>query len=476
MNNNQLENEAQSSSKKRDRFLKVPHVFVILFIIVIAAAALTYIIPAGEFERYEDPETGRILVEEGSYERVEKNPVKVYELTSLFITGLYEAADIILFIFVVGGSFQIITATGIFDTIVKRIAALLGDKEVLIIPIFLIIFSIGGFTIGMTVEGLALIPLAIALARSLGYDALTGLSMIFVGMYSGFISGLMNPFNVGVAQQIAQVPIYSGMWLRAILLIVLLIVSSIYIIRYALKVKKNPEQSIVYEMELKAAGKDHTLEQEQFQMRHYFVLFTLVGGIMTLIWGVITKDWYINDIAALFLAMGIIAGLFAQLGPSKIAEEFINGAKAFALGALVVGVARAIPVALEQGLIIDTVINSLASFVIVLPEAIQTLGIYAVQTIINFFINSGSGQAAATMPIVAPLGDLIGITRQTSVFIFQLGDGFTNLIFPTGTTLMAYLAAAGISYEKWLKFIWPLVTIFIIIGGIFILIAHAIGY
>src|SRR5690625_95354 len=223
MNSNQLANKTQSSSNKRARFLKVPHVFVILFVIVFAAAALTYIIPAGEFERYEDPDTGRLLVEEGSYERVEQNPIKIYKLTSLFITGLNEAADIILFIFVVGGSFQIITATGIFNTIVKRIAALLGDKEVLIIPIFLILFSIGGFTIGMTVEGLALIPLAIALARSLGYDALTGLSMIFVGMYSGFISGLMNPFNVGLAQQIAHVSIYYGLWLSAIFINYLMI-------------------------------------------------------------------------------------------------------------------------------------------------------------------------------------------------------------------------------------------------------------
>lgn len=476
MNSNQQTNEPQLSNYKRNRFFKVPHVFVILFIIVIIAAILTYIIPAGEFDRYEDPETGRILVEEGSYKKVERKPIKIYQLTSLFITGLNEAADIILFIFVVGGSFQIITATGIFDTIVKRLATLLGKYEVLIIPIFLIIFSIGGFTIGMTVEGIALIPLAIALARSLGYDALTGMSMIFVGMYSGFISGLMNPFNVGVAQQIAQVPIYSGMWLRAILLIVLLMISSIYVIRYALKVKKDPSESIVYSMELKAAKTETTMIQERFKVRHYFILLTLITGILMLIWGVMTKDWYINDIAALFLAMGIIAGLFAKLNPSKIADEFINGVKAFALGALIVGIARAIPVALEEGLIIDTVINGLANFVIMLPETMQILGIYIMQTIINFFINSGSGQAAATMPIVAPLGDLIGISRQTSVFIFQLGNGFTNLIFPTGTTLMAFLAASGISYEKWVKFIWPLVTIFMIVGAIFIVFAHAIGY
>ncbi len=466
----------KEEKKNRKKAFKMPHVFVLLFVIVLCAAALTYIIPAGEFERFEDPETGRILVQEGTYHSVEKNPVSLIAIPGLFVTGLNEAADIILFIFLVGGSFQIIAATGIFETIVKKIASLLKHREVLIIPIFLIMFSVGGFTIGMTVEGIALIPLAIALSRSLGYDAITGLSMVFVGMYSGFIAGLMNPFNVGVAQQIAQVPMYSGMWLRAILLIVLLIAANIYIIRYALKVKKDPTKSIVYEMEMKASNNENALDVERFQTKHYLVLFTLVAGIGTLVWGVINKDWYINDIAALFLGMSIIAGLFAKLNPSKIAEEFINGAKMFALGALIVGVARAIPVALEEGMIIDTVINGLASFVIMLPAALQTLGIYGVQTVINFFINSGSGQAAATMPIVAPLGDLVGITRQTSVLIFQLGDGFTNLIFPTGTTLMAYLAAAGVPYEKWIKFIWPLVAIFIAIGGIFIVFAHAIGY
>ncbi|WP_164214730.1 AbgT family transporter [Virgibacillus sp. YIM 98842] len=470
---------AQKSADKeteKKRRLKIPHVFVLLFIIVLIAAALTYIIPAGEFERSEDPESGREVVQEGSYQYVDQQPVGIFEIPGLFITGLNEAADIILFIFVVGGAFQIITATGLFDTVVKKIAGLLGNKHVLIIPIFMIVFSIGGFTIGMTVEAIALIPLAIALARSLGYDAITGLSMVFIGMYSGFIAGLMNPFNVGVAQQIAEVPIYSGLWLRAILLVILLIAASFYVIRYAKKVKENPSKSIVYDMELNAKEETYELEEAHFQTRHYFVLLTLITGLAVLVWGVMNEGWYINDIAALFLAIGIIGGLFAKLSPSRIAEEFLAGAKAFTLGALIVGIARAIPVALVEGMIIDTVIQGLANFVVILPEAVQVLGVYGVQTIINFFINSGSGQAAATMPIIVPLGDLVGMTRQTGVLAFQLGDGFTNLIYPTGTTLMAFLAASGVPYEKWIKFIWPLVVIFIVIGGAFVVFAQMIGY
>ncbi|MTD31123.1 putative basic amino acid antiporter YfcC [Planomicrobium sp. YIM 101495] len=458
------------------RFFKIPHVFVLLFIIVLAAVVMTYVIPAGEFDRAEDPETGRVLVQEGTYQTVEADPIGLFEIPGLFITGLNEAADIILFIFVVGGAFQIITATGVFDAVIRKVTALLGNREILIIPIFLTLFSIGGFTIGMTVEGMALVPLAIALARSLGYDAITGLSMVLLGVYSGFIAGLMNPFNVGVAQGIAGLPIYSGMWLRAIVLVVLLVAASIFLIRYAGRVKRDPSKSVVADME-KAHQPDGLLKQSsKFQLHQYFVMLTIVGGLGVLVWGVVEHEWYINDIAALFLAMGVVAGLCAKMGPSRIAEEFVNGAKAFTLGALIVGIARAIPVALENGLIIDTVIHGLASVITNLPGSIQVVGMYTVQTIINFFINSGSGQAAATMPLIVPLGDLLGITRQTGVLAFQLGDGFTNLIFPTGTTLMAYLAAAGVPYEKWLKFIWPLILIWFVIGAAFVIFADIIQY
>ncbi|RNF39083.1 putative basic amino acid antiporter YfcC [Planococcus salinus] len=468
----------KSNARKKGwkSFLKIPHVFVLLFLIVLAASVLTYVIPAGEFDRFEDPETGRTLVEAGSYEAVEQDPVGIFEIPGLFITGLNEAADIILFIFVVGGAFQIITATGVFDAVVRKATALLGNKEILVIPLFLILFSIGGFTIGMTVEGMALVPLAIALARSLGYDAITGLSMVLVGVYSGFISGLLNPFNVGVAQGIAELPIYSGLWLRAIILVVLLLAASVYIIRYAQRVKKDPSKSYVVEMEQNSKIDENLLGSSKFQTRHYFVLLSVVLGLGVLVWGVMNRAWYINDIAALFLAMGVVAGLCAKMNPSRIAEEFIEGAKAFTLGALIVGVARAIPVALEEGLIIDSVINGLANMIVMLPAALQVLGVYGAQTVINFFINSGSGQAAATMPIIVPLGDLIGMTRQTGVLTFQLGDGFTNLIFPTGTTLMAYLAASGVPYVKWVKFIWPLILIWFIIGAVFIVIADYIQY
>lgn len=458
-------------------YFKVPHVFALMFFIVLVSAVLTYIVPAGEFDRVEDPVSGRMIVEEGSFHDVEKAPVSILEIPSLIITGLNASSGIILFIFVVGGSFKIITSTGAFDAVIRSITAKLGKREILIIPLLLTLFSICGATVGMSIEALGMVPLVVALARSLRYDALTGMAIVLVGVFCGFIAGLMNPFTVGVAQQIAGLPIYSGMWFRAIILVVLLIVASIYIIRYAKKVKADPANSLVYELEQQVIGDQSELMQSsKFQMKHLLVILTFISGIGTLIWGVSTKGWYIEQMAALFLAMGIISGVFARFGSSRIAEEFVEGAKAVTLGALIVGIARAIPAVMEEGNIIDSLVFGMSNLIMFMPDSIKVLSIYIFQNVVNFFINSGSGQAAVTMPIMIPLGDLVGITRQTTVLSFHLGDGFTNLIFPTGSTMMAYLATTGISYEKWVKFIWPLVLIFIIIGGVFVVFAHMIQY
>ena len=214
----------------------------------------------------------------------------------------------------------------------------------------------------------------------------------------------------------------------------------------------------------------------KLQIKHYLVLLTFISGIGLLIWGVITKGWYLEQMAALFLAMGIISGICAGFNSSRIAEEFTEGAKSVTLGALIVGIAMAITVALREGQIIDSLVNGMASIIMLLPDFLKVISIYLFQGVINFFISSGSGQASVTMPIMIPLGELVGITRQTTVLSFHLGDGFTNLIYPTGSTLMAYLATSGIGYEKWVKFIWPLVLILLGIGAIFVVIAHIIQY
>lgn len=468
--------EIQPRKKIKSSF-KVPHVFALMFFIILIAVALTYIVPAGEFDRIEDPDTGRTLVVEGTFEKVPQNPVSIVSIPSLIITGIKEASGIILFLFVVGGSFRIITSTGAFDSGIRSVTSKLGKNEILIIPLLIMVFAICGATVGMTIEAVGLVPLVIAFARSMKYDALTGMAIVFMGCFSGFIAGLMNPFTVGVAQEIAGLPIYSGMWLRAIIMVVIIIVSSAYIIRYAKKVKADPSNSLVYGLEQRHKMQDEELEtSSKIRMRDYLVLLTFVSGIGLLIWGVITKGWYLEQMAALFLAMGIISGICAGFNSSRIAEEFTEGAKSVTLGALIVGIAMAITVALREGQIIDSLVNGMAGIIMLLPDFLKVISIYLFQGVINFFISSGSGQASVTMPIMVPLGELVGITRQTTVLSFHLGDGFTNLIYPTGSTLMAYLATAGIGYEKWVKFAWPLVLILLGIGAIFVVFAHMIQY
>lgn len=465
------------SEATENKKFKVPHTYVILFSVIIIMSLLTYILPAGEYDRIQDEVTGRTVVDPDSFHYVEPNPVKVFDLLQSVPRGMGAASEIIFFIFIVGGAFQIITATGAVEAGIGRIAKRLYGKENLMIPIFMIIFALGGATFGMSEETIVFVPIGIALARALGFDAITGTAMITLGAACGFNSGFMNPFTVGVAQGIAELPMFSGIKMRLIIFVVLLIITIIYITKYANKVKNNPKASIVYELEEKEKHNKIDLDNVmEMTTKHSIILLVVLVGFAIIIYGVFKLDWYILEIGSTFLAMGIVSGLIGGLGASKSAEEFVVGAQSIAFGALVVGIARGILVVMTDGLIIDTIVYSLAQAIQMLPKAISVIGMYVVQVIINFFIPSGSGQASATMPIMVPLADILGITRQTAVMAFQFGDGFTNSIIPTSASLMAYLSMGKIPYEKWFKFIAPLMLVWIGTGVIFLIIANAMAY
>jgi uncharacterized ion transporter superfamily protein YfcC len=260
--------------------------------------------------------------------------------------------------------------------------------------------------------------------------------------------------------------------------VVLLIITSYYVIRYAQKVKKNPDFSYVADLE-KEQDNSPTLAQvdiPKMEIKHYFVLLTLVAGFGGLVWGVSTQDWWIEELSALFLSMGIVAGFLSKFGPSKVAKEFVIGAKAMTYGALIIGLARGILMVFEEGHIIDSIVYSLSGLIGHLPSSIQVLGMYFFQTIMNVFITSGTGLAATTMPIMVPLADLIHVTRQTAVLAYQMGDGFTNIILPTSSMLMGSLSVSGISYQKWVKFMWPLMIVWVMIGAVFVIVANLINY
>ncbi|WP_246009366.1 YfcC family protein [Brevibacillus fluminis] len=454
------------------RFFKIPHTYVILVILTLVACVLTYLVPAGEFDRAKDAHSGKTLVVPTSYHAVEPHPISLLEVPGAIVKGLNDSSDIVFFIFIIGGAFQIITATGTIEAVTGRVARLFAKRAKLVIPAFLAMFSVGGFTMGMSSEVMVFVPLGIAIARSLGYDAVTGTAMVSLGASIGFTAGLMNPFNVGIAQVIAEVPMFSGMWLRAILLLVLFLLTSWYLIRYATREKaKQPEQTDA------AASMQAELSQlPKMETKHYLTLLAIAAGFALLIWGVSKKDWWMEELSALFLTMGVVSGACARFGPSKIASEFVKGATAIMFGAFIIGIARSVMIVLDEGNIIDTIVHSLSAVVGELPGSLQVLGMYLFQTVMNVFITSGTGMAATTMPIMVPLADLLGITRQTSVLAFQMGDGFTNMILPTSSALMGSLAVSGISYQKWVKFFWPLMVIWVVIGAVFVIIANVIGY
>lgn len=454
---------------------KTPHTFVILVAIILIAAAATYFVPAGEFNRYEDKATGKTLVEAGSYHTIASKPINPLKIPVAIYTGIVDSAPILTFMLIIGGAFQIITSTGALTALCKKLSKTFSKKKYFVIPVFLTIFSIFGFTMGMSSEVMIFVPIGITLAMLLGLDKVTGTAMIALGAAIGFTAGILNPFNVGVAQDIAELPLFSGMGYRIFILIVLLAATSTYIICYAKKVAANPEKSIIYGIK---EDQEYTFDDvsDTMSKRQIGVLVIMVACFGILIYGLSKLGWYFEEMSALFIFMGIICGFVNGYGPSRIAKEFGEGAKGIVVGCLIIGIARTVEVILSDASILDTIVYGIVNIVGVLPNSIKAVGMFLCQSLINCVIVSGTGQAAVTMPLMVPVSDLVGISRQTAVLALQLGDGFSNSVLPMSSSLMGYLAVSKIPYSKWLKFMLPLFGIWTALGCLFMLGALMIGY
>lgn len=454
---------------------KTPHTFVILVAIILIAAAATYFVPAGEFNRYEDKTTGKTLVEAGSYHTIASKPINPLKIPVAIYTGIVDSAPILTFMLIIGGAFQIITSTGALTALCKKLSKTFSKKKYFVIPVFLTIFSIFGFTMGMSSEVMIFVPIGITLAMLLGLDKVTGTAMIALGAAIGFTAGILNPFNVGVAQDIAELPLFSGMGYRIFILIVLLAATSTYIICYAKKVAANPEKSIIYGIK---EDQEYTFDDvsDTMSKRQIGVLVIMVACFGILIYGLSKLGWYFEEMSALFIFMGIICGFVNGYGPIRIAKEFGEGAKGIVVGCLIIGIARTVEVILSDASILDTIVYGIVNIVGVLPNSIKAVGMFLCQSLINCVIVSGTGQAAVTMPLMVPVSDLVGISRQTAVLAFQLGDGFSNSVLPMSSSLMGYLAVSKIPYSKWLKFMLPLFGIWTALGCLFMLGALMIGY
>ncbi len=453
-----------------------PNTYVIIILMMIVAVLLTWIIPSGEFERVKDEVSKQSIIIPETFKYIENNPISLFKIPVYIMKGLAKASDIVFLVIIVGGAFTIIIETGMFQSFAGRLTKIFSNKEVLIIPAFSTIFALACTTMGVnTFIGFA--PIAVIIARSIGYDAIVGVSMVALGGAIGFSTGTFNPFTTGVAQSLAGLPIFSGLGYRFVCLVVFLVVTNIYIIWYAKKIKANPEASVVYEMEqenkkIEVSEKQH----DKIEGRHYLVLLIVIACFVLLVYGSQNWKWKLQENAAMFIWMGVLSGFAYGFGPSKIAEEFAKGAKKLVYGALMIGMANGISLILTDGKILDTTVQYLGGLLVTLPSYLQAAGMFLMQLLINGLITSGSGQAAATMPIMLPVADIIGITKQTTVLAFNFGDGLSNYILPTSSALMGLIAMVGISYSNWMKFMWKLFLIWIVVGAILVIVANSINY
>ncbi len=465
--------KAEINTKKSFKF---PHAYVIIMILIIFAVALTWLIPAGEFERIKDEATGKTIVVADKFSRIENTPVSFLDIPKKIVESFNNSSDIMFLVLIVGGAFQVIIATGMFQAMTGRIAQILAGKENIFIPAIMSIFAFTCMTQGVnTFIGFA--PIGVMIARSMGYDAIVGVGMIMLGGAIGFSTGTFNPYTTGIAQAIAELPMFSGLGLRVVSLIVFLIITNIYLIKYAKKVKANPELSVVYELEQEEKNMvSSTGSVAKIEPRHYAVLIVVFACFALLVYGGARWEWDLNDNAALFIWMAILGGLAYGFSPSRISKEFVKGAQKLVFGAIIVGMARTISIVLSDGKILDTVVFYMAKALGMVPVALQGPAMFLMHIIINCFIVSGSGQATVTMPIMIPVADIIGMSRQTAVLAFNFGDGLCNYILPHSSALIGFLAAANIPYDKWMRFMGKLFVIWFFTGSAILLLAHMIGY
>ncbi len=471
--------------------IKVPHVFTLLTAIILICSLLTYVVPSGTYDRETKVVAGmkKTLVIPDTYRTIPKHyslegaligdekkdaatPVGLHGFLTAIPRGMEDAADIIFFIFIIGGVIGILRRTGVITATIHKLLELFGDSAVVLTVVIMFVVALGGSTLGMGEEFIPLVPIFLMVSKQMGYDRIFGMAIVILAAQVGFASATTNPFTLGVAQGIAELPLNSGMAFRIVFFSVCITITSIYLLRYGARVKADPSASLMADDDFHVAE----TEAETFTGRHMSILVSSIALFGLILYFVTAKGWWMADMAGGFLLIGMVAVLIARISVGAATRAFVKGMEEMIVAALVVGFARGIEVVLSDGQIMDTVIHTAAMGLRQVPQFVAVQGMFLFQACLNFLIPSGSGQAAVTMPLMVPLSDVLGITRQTAVFAFQCGDGFSNLIIPTSSILMSMLALAKIPFEKWLRFMLPLLVLLWIVSGIFLTIAVVIGY
>ncbi len=507
-------NRKSQETGTKQKAWSMPDTYVIIFFVVLLAALLTYTVPVGSFEmtevKYEmnGAEKTKSVPVAGSFQlatdengQLIRNGIKFFEpfgevgFSNYIFEGLVSgdkwgsAVGVVAFILVIGGAFGIVMRTGAVEAGLLQMISRTQGQEWLLIPVLFFLFSLGGAVFGMGEEALAFAMILVPIIVGLGYDSVTAIFITYVATQIGFGTSWMNPFSVAIAQGVSELPVLSGAEFRMFMWFVFTLIGTVFTMLYARKVKRDPASSIAYESDayfrndMQEKKSAHTV----FGTGHMLVLLTLVLGVIWVIWGVVKDAYYLPEIATQFIIMGVVSGIIGvifKLGDmtvNDIASSFRDGAKDLLGAALVVGMAKGIVLVLGGSdpavpTVLNTILNSMASGMSAMPPMLSAWVMYIFQSCFNFFVVSGSGQAALTMPIMAPLADLVGVSRQVAVLAFQLGDGFTNLIVPTSGVLMGMLGIARLEWTKWAKFQIKFQALLFAVGSVFIFVAVMIGY
>ncbi len=423
---------------------KFPNTYVIIAALIVLCAVLTWFVPGGTYVTGED---GTL-----SYERVEAAP-QTWQVFSAVYHGFVKQAGIIIFILVVGGAFWLLNATGAVTAGISRFIARVGRRDKWVLVAITVLFSLAGAVFGMSEETIPFVGIVVPLVVSMGYDALMGMLIVYVASNIGFSAAFLNPFTVGIAQDMAGLPLFSGMGYRVFCWAVLTVLTALFVVIYAHRTRKAPAEAV-------------RLEDIPLTTRQGWILIVLLLTVIALIVGVTVWEWYLPEITALFLGMGIVCGIIAGFGANRIAEELLAGAKDILSAALVVGFASGIIVILQDGHVVDSLLHGMQEGLDGTGPVASLSAMYGIQALINFLIPSATAKAAITIPIMAPFADMVGVSRQAMVLAFQFGDGFTNMVTPTSGVLIAALAMARIPYAKWVKWIWKGVAALLVIGWI----------
>ena len=448
--------------------IKMPHTYVILTGILLCVVVMTYLIPAGEYDRVMDAASGRMVVLPDSFHFIEGIRPGLFDIFLALQRGYVSAADILFLIVFAYGYVYMLTENGTLNRAIRVLTRKLGNRTYLLIPVCMFLFGILGATLGIFEEVYGLISVFMGITVALGYDAVVGGAVVYVGVATGFAAAITNPFSVGIAQSIAELPISSGLWYRVVIFLVFQSAAVWYVMRYAKRVKADPTRSIIYG-EQAAVPPAPAEDGGEMTLRQKICLLLFFVTIGVLLYGTSAWGWYVDEIAAWFLMMMVVTGIAGGYSATEICKSFIESTRSIVPSLLVIGFTRGILLTMQDAMISDTIVYGLSKLLGSGNKALAAVGMLFLQNVINFFITGSTSQATITMPIMVPVADIVGVGRETAVLAYCFGDGFSDMFWPTACALQCGLM--GIPLNKWYRFMAPLFLIMVVLQTVFIVIS-----